>query len=179
MPTFGTNIAIIENDQILLIKNADFGAWGLPGGRMEAGETFPQCAIREAFEETGLHVELLHLVGIYSLPLWHHGGNHTILFTARSIGGEKLQNQSKETLDIRFFDPDTLPEDILWWHQRRIKDAIASINGSVVYTQDAIWPETLPLSLEDIELRRNHSIKQKDPSFWIQHPGPEAERREL
>lgn len=37
---------------ILLIKRN--GVWDLPKGKLEAGETVPECAVREVEEETGL-----------------------------------------------------------------------------------------------------------------------------
>jgi len=35
------------------------GHWGFPKGHVEEGETEHQTAIREVYEETGLHIELL------------------------------------------------------------------------------------------------------------------------
>lgn len=37
---------------ILLIKRS--GVWDLPKGKLEKGETIPECAVREVEEETGL-----------------------------------------------------------------------------------------------------------------------------
>lgn len=39
---------------------------GFPGGAMELGESAAETAIREVFEETGLIVEIEHLIGIYT-----------------------------------------------------------------------------------------------------------------
>ena len=58
-----------HNNQILLIerKNPPHG-WALPGGFVDVGERLEQAAVREAKEETGLDVQLVTLLGIYSDP---------------------------------------------------------------------------------------------------------------
>ena len=65
----GTNAVLIDDhNQVLLHKRSDNGAWGLPGVRMEIGETIEQCVVRETLEETGLQVAVKRLVGVYSDP---------------------------------------------------------------------------------------------------------------
>lgn len=61
---------IVQNQEglILLEKRSDCGWWGLPGGRIEPGESIHQTAIREVKEETGLDIEITQLLGIYSGP---------------------------------------------------------------------------------------------------------------
>lgn len=49
---------LVRGDEILLVsrKNPpDVGLWGFPGGKMEFGESLEQAAVRELFEETGVH----------------------------------------------------------------------------------------------------------------------------
>ncbi len=55
--------------QVLLVRRADNGLWGLPSGHVEPGETVADAVVREVREETGLHVTVLSLVGIYSDPV--------------------------------------------------------------------------------------------------------------
>lgn len=43
----------------LLIRNKRSAHWGFPKGHVEPGETEEETAIREVFEETGLHIEIL------------------------------------------------------------------------------------------------------------------------
>ena len=62
--------AVIINCQqeVLLEKRADNEYWGLPGGSVDPGESVSEALVREVFEETGLTVEIIKLVGIYSDP---------------------------------------------------------------------------------------------------------------
>ncbi|WP_179855106.1 NUDIX domain-containing protein [Paractinoplanes atraurantiacus] len=57
-----------ERGRVLLMRRSGEGTWGLPGGGVEAGETWEQAARRECREETGWDVDLHGLLGIYSDP---------------------------------------------------------------------------------------------------------------
>jgi ADP-ribose pyrophosphatase YjhB (NUDIX family) len=126
--------AIIQDDggSILLQRRSDNGLWGLPGGSVEIGESVRDAIVREVREETGLSVEVLRLVGVYSDPKFqivrYPDGNvvHYIstLFACRILDGT-LQT-CDETLDLQFFDPMHLPEDLLSMHRIRIQDALAN-----------------------------------------------------
>src|SRR6185437_7452921 len=50
---------------ILLIQRKDNGLWAMPGGLCEVGETPTEGVAREAWEETGLAVTPISLVGVY------------------------------------------------------------------------------------------------------------------
>ncbi|MGY6564960.1 MAG: NUDIX domain-containing protein [Halomonadaceae bacterium] len=54
---------VIQRDDgaILMVKRLnppEVGLWSVPGGKVEPGESLRAAAAREAFEETGLHVEV-------------------------------------------------------------------------------------------------------------------------
>ena len=61
----GACTAVIDDGKILLTKREDFEVWCLPGGAVEDGESTAQAAVRETLEETGLHIELSYLIGLY------------------------------------------------------------------------------------------------------------------
>jgi ADP-ribose pyrophosphatase YjhB (NUDIX family) len=123
----GANIAIIQNNKILLTKREDFEVWCLPGGHSEPGESLAQTAIREAREETGYEVTITRLVGVYS-RLSDGNDIHGALFVGEIIGGE-MEPQIEEVIDIGFFALDNLPSPIFWWHLPQIEDAVCGIGG--------------------------------------------------
>lgn len=115
----GAVAIIYENDHVLLQKRDD-GDWGLPGGLMEVGESFEETVIREVTEETGLTLKLedLHQFDVFSGGKYHviapNGDPYyavTVLFYTDKFSGE-LTIDLDETLDLKFFDMNALPENI-------------------------------------------------------------------
>lgn len=59
-PIVGVGAIVVEADRVLLVKRGQpplAGAWSLPGGGVEVGETLTAAVQREVFEETGLIVD--------------------------------------------------------------------------------------------------------------------------
>ena len=64
-------VAVLVRDgdgRILLVRQADSGTWATVGGTIEPDEAPEDAAVREAVEETGLHVRLVRLVGALGGP---------------------------------------------------------------------------------------------------------------
>lgn len=59
MKQFTATAYILENNRVLLLYHRKLNKWLPPGGHMEENETPPECAIREAKEETGLDIALI------------------------------------------------------------------------------------------------------------------------
>src|SRR3954452_24493042 len=79
---------------LLLVRRWDSGAWELPGGRVDVGETAVEAAVRETAEEAGVRVEVTELAGLFTDPghvVRSAGGavrqQFAVLFRARFLGG--------------------------------------------------------------------------------------------
>jgi 8-oxo-dGTP pyrophosphatase MutT (NUDIX family) len=80
---------------LLLVRRCDSGAWELPGGRVDVGESAADAAVREVAEEAGVQVTVTGLVGLFTDPghvIRAAGGEvrqqFAVLFHARPVGGE-------------------------------------------------------------------------------------------
>ena len=80
-PVLTTDCVIFDSGgRVLLIRRGHppyAGSYALPGGFVEIGETVEEACRREALEETGIKVDVLLLVGIYSDPARDPRG-HTV-----------------------------------------------------------------------------------------------------
>ena len=79
-PKVGADAAIFnEQGDILLMERTDGTGWCLPCGWLEPNEKPSTCAVREAWEETGLEVEIERLVGAFSRPASAATGVHAMV----------------------------------------------------------------------------------------------------
>lgn len=113
---------IIEIDkQYILIerRNKPFG-WAIPGGFVDYGESVEDAAIREAWEETSLRVELTSLLGVYSKPD-RDPRLHTIatVFLAKAVGKPEAGDDAKT---IRLFRIGEKPDKMVFDHDKIIED---------------------------------------------------------
>lgn len=98
-----------ERERVVLVRHAEFDLWTTPGGAVEPQEVPADAAVREMWEETGLHVELLRVIGVYGGPEFttrYRNGDAVsfmmTVFLARRIGGA-LRPDGEETLEVRSF----------------------------------------------------------------------------
>ena len=95
-PIVGIGVVVLKEDAVLLIKRGkppNMGAWSLPGGAQELGETCETAAGRELEEETGLAVGDLTLAACFDSIRHDDAGriqyHYTIIdYAARWQSGE-------------------------------------------------------------------------------------------
>lgn len=124
-PLLAVDAVILFQDGTVLIKRDRppfAGSYALPGGFVEVGETVEAAAVREAREETGLIIELLGLVGIYSNPARDPRG-HVVsaAFLARG-SGELMAGSDARSAQV--FPLQSLPP-LAFDHDKIISDALS------------------------------------------------------
>jgi len=128
--------AVVGNDagEILLVQRADSGVWLYPTGWADVGYSPSEVAVKEVFEETGIHCEPVSLInvvdgmrqGFTQIPLY------SLVFHCRAVGGE-LQAHPLETRDVGWFARDSLPEPLAGL-ERWVDSAFAAIGGAAAAT---------------------------------------------
>jgi 8-oxo-dGTP pyrophosphatase MutT (NUDIX family) len=100
------------------------GFYGLPSGHVEQGETFRQAACRELFEEVGIKItpdQLEH-------RLTYHQQNEDgdvrvgIYFEAHDWQGEPINAEPHKHGEIVWFDPDNLPDKVIFTTRSKFAD---------------------------------------------------------
>lgn len=126
----GAVVVIVDEDGRLLLEERKFpkDLWGLPGGLMELGESTEDTAKREVMEETGLAIDELKLINVYSGPqhfvVAENGDEFyvvTLAYYSNKYHG-KLIVDKKESLSFNFFCPDELPDKMVGSHRVVIEE---------------------------------------------------------
>jgi 8-oxo-dGTP diphosphatase len=99
---------VAERDSAVLMTRRNhepkLGQWSFPSGFVDAYEDVREAAVREAYEETGIHVTIEHLLGVYQEP-----GSRVIFLAFAATAGDGIPTPGDEAFEVRFFDPNAMP----------------------------------------------------------------------
>lgn len=113
-PKVGIGVILMRDGKVLIGKRRGShgeGRWGFPGGHLEWGESFEECAIRELEEETGIVAKDPKFISatndIMSFDEKHY---ITIFMLVEQFEGEPRVLESDKVESWHWFDWDDLPE---------------------------------------------------------------------
>jgi ADP-ribose pyrophosphatase YjhB (NUDIX family) len=119
-----------DDGRLLLVRHAELGVWGLPGGAIEPDEQPEQAAVRETEEESGLQVEIVGLLGVFGGPEYrivYGNGDATayvpVVYEARVVGGSERPD-GVETSEVAWHEPSELASLPLTPLSRAVLDRI-------------------------------------------------------
>jgi len=98
------------------------GKWDLPKGKLDAGETLEQCAVREVGEETGLSAIQLHSPLLITYHTYDENGKHILKEThwyRMSVSGGQAAIPVPDKR-IAKFQADEAITEIVWADKERI-----------------------------------------------------------
>ena len=110
--------ALIEQDgKVLVVRNREhddgIAGWGLPGGRVERGETLAEAAAREVREETGVAVEIRAPVAVGE---WLHETHDLfVVFAARILAGTPAAQGDEVAVELQWVAPDEADRLMPWY----------------------------------------------------------------
>jgi 8-oxo-dGTP diphosphatase len=121
--------ALIVRDELVLLIRHRYGRqpWGLPGGGVKRNEALAVAVRREASEESGVHVDVRQLLGMYDR---FKGGisNYIGVFVCTPLN-EPNPPHSLEIAEARFFPFDELPTGVDDGSRRRIAEYVRGERG--------------------------------------------------
>ena len=104
-----------ESGRVLLMKSSDGGAWSLPAGAIDPGESPAEAVAREVYEETGLVVRAVRITAVLGGEAFRHeysNGDRVeysiVMFECRIEGG-KLEAIDGEAEELAWFRPEEMP----------------------------------------------------------------------
>jgi len=129
-PTLTCDGLLVRNGELLLVQRGRDpfqGAFALPGGIVEYGESTEECVVREVREETRLETEIVRLVGVFSDPHRDPRGHFiTILYELKELGGSVVGGDDAESAG--FFPLDALPR-LAFDHSALVRKALSERAG--------------------------------------------------
>ena len=130
--------------RLLLVEVREQGVWSTPGGSIEPDETPANAVVREVWEETGLFVRPVRVLGVYGGPdfvITYQNGDETqylsTIFECEVVSGS-LRPDGDETSAVRFWGLDEAQRlPVSPWLRRVLPKLYESSLGA--WFEEATW----------------------------------------
>jgi ADP-ribose pyrophosphatase YjhB (NUDIX family) len=125
-------------------KGKDFGKWVVPGGKLDLDETPIDAFAREVFEETGLTVKHVNLLGVRDYTA--KSGNHYQFYDyASSVEDDKQIRINEESLAFKWITKDRISDFTF-------TDSIMNfINKYFIFGQAEIYEKSVKISEKNFD----------------------------
>jgi 8-oxo-dGTP pyrophosphatase MutT (NUDIX family) len=123
--TLGVRAVVLDAEgRVFLIHHTYVAGWQLPGGGVEAGETFTEALKRELMEEG--RIELVAEPVLHGLFFNSHVSrrDHVAIYVVREFRQDRLPDPNHEISACGFFAVDALPSDTTEGTRRRIAEVV-------------------------------------------------------
>jgi 8-oxo-dGTP diphosphatase len=117
-PKIGIGVMIFNEQEVLMMKRKGShgeGSWCFPGGHLEYGETFRDCARREVREETGLEVYLDSYNPVFvTNDFFEKESKHYVTLFMKSMynGGDWEIKEPNKCTEIGWFEWGNFPNPL-------------------------------------------------------------------
>jgi len=115
-PKVGVGVCIIKDGKVLMgqrLNSHGEGTWSFPGGHLEFGESWEDCAIREVSEETGLKIKRLRFITCTNDIFLAEGKHYiTIYMQADWKSGRPTVKEPDRMVKWAWFDWRSLPSPV-------------------------------------------------------------------
>jgi len=115
-PKVGIGVIINKDDKILLGKRINAhgeGTWSFPGGHLEFGESWEECAKREVLEETNLQISNLKFHAVTNDIFEEENKHYITIFMKCDFASGELQNMEPQKCEKwDWFSWDELPDKL-------------------------------------------------------------------
>ena len=130
-PRIGIGILIIKNQQLLLgerLHQHGLHTWAPPGGHLEFGESFAECAKREALEEIGVNIDNIEFFAVTNDIFTTEKKHYVSIFLTTEIqASAKIVNKEPhKTRAWQWWDIANLPANLFLPLKNLIKTKLLS-----------------------------------------------------